>query len=96
MPITNFTLYLAVGQGGYMWRGDSLGLTLPKATSSFVIAWFFLSLVNLWLGVTTAGYTVLEELPIFLLIFLVPSVLAVLFSWRERARAKRLRADGNT
>jgi hypothetical protein len=39
---------------------------------------------NLWFGVTRAGYTLREELPIFLLIFAIPAVLAVLVRWKIR------------
>jgi len=37
--------------------------------------------VNLWLGVSHAGYSVSEEAPIFLAIFGVPAAVAGLFWW---------------
>jgi len=37
---------------------------------------------NLWVGVNKAGYSVGEELPIMLLLFLLPAALAVLIRWK--------------
>jgi hypothetical protein len=50
---------------------------LAKRTTTliFIVLWFILSAVNLYYG-TQAGYTVTEELPIFLMIFLIPSSVA--------------------
>jgi hypothetical protein len=36
----------------------------------------------MWVGVTKPGYSVAEELPIFLLIFGVPALVAVVLKWR--------------
>jgi len=52
------------------------------ATFAFVAVWFVVAGVNMWLGVASAGYSVAEELPIFLLIFGVPAVLAGLVKWQ--------------
>lgn len=52
------------------------------ATWIFIALWLLISAVNLWVGVTRAGYTVSDEFPIFLLIFTVPTVVAVLLKWR--------------
>lgn len=52
------------------------------ATVAFVVLWFLIAGVNLIIGVTKAGYSFAEELPIFFLIFLVPSLVAVLVKWR--------------
>jgi hypothetical protein len=38
--------------------------------------------LNRWSGVSRAGYTVAEELPIFALIFGLPAVLAVVVKWK--------------
>ncbi len=55
---------------------------LTAATLGCVALWFAVSAANLWLGVTRAGYSFTEELPIFLLIFLVPAAVAVLVRWK--------------
>lgn len=50
---------------------------LAKATTTtiFIVVWFTLAAVNLYYE-TKAGYTVTEELPIFLMIFLISSLVA--------------------
>lgn len=52
------------------------------ATVGFVLLWLAISAANLWVGVTKAGYTLTEEFPIFLLIFLVPTAIAVVLKWK--------------
>lgn len=51
-----------------------------SATLLFVVLWFLVAGGNMWVGVTQAGYGFLEELPIFLVIFLIPSGVAWLVS----------------
>ena len=55
---------------------------LYAATIAFVSTWLVISIANLWVGVSKAGYAVSDELPIFLLIFGVPAVVAVVLKWR--------------
>jgi hypothetical protein len=43
-----------------------------------VTAWLALTAFNLWVGVSKAGYSFREELPVFLLLFGVPVVFALL------------------
>ncbi len=52
------------------------------ATIAYVALWLIVAGANMWVGVARAGYSVAEELPIFLLIFAVPAVVAVLLKWR--------------
>ena len=52
------------------------------ATIAFVSTWLVVSVANLWVGVSKAGYAVSDELPIFLLIFGVPAVVAAVLKWR--------------
>jgi len=52
------------------------------ATVAFVVLWFVAAAANMWLGVAKAGYSFMEELPIFLLIFLLPAAVAVAVKWR--------------
>jgi hypothetical protein len=49
----------------------------------FIALWLVAALVNLWIGVSRAGYTVREELPIFLLIFAIPAALAAYVWWKS-------------
>lgn len=52
------------------------------ATAAFVVLWLALTSFNMWIGVTKAGYSVAEELPILLLLFGVPSIVAVVLKWK--------------
>jgi len=47
-----------------------------------LVLWLAITATNMWLGVSKAGYSVGEELPIFLLLFAVPAAAAVLVRWR--------------
>ena len=51
------------------------------AAKLFIPLWLLLAGVNLWIGVTRAGYTVAEEAPIFLLVFAVPAAAVLLLVW---------------
>ena len=52
------------------------------ATWGFVAIWLAATLFNLWVGVSHAGYSVREELPILLLLFAVPAAVALLVRWK--------------
>jgi hypothetical protein len=58
----------------------AVGLTL--GAKLFIPLWLVASGVNLWVGVSKAGYTVAEEAPIFLLVFAVPATVALLLVWK--------------
>jgi hypothetical protein len=62
--------------------GSAQPSSLTVATGVFVVLWLIAAATNMWFGVTRAGYSVAEELPIFLVIFLVPVVVAVAVRWR--------------
>lgn len=62
---------------GRLWHAD-LGL----AARLFMPVWLAVSLVNLWVGVTQAGYPLRAELPILVAVFAVPAALAGLVIWR--------------
>jgi hypothetical protein len=55
---------------------------MTMATIVFVIVWLIASATNMWIGVTRAGYSWGEELPIFLVIFLVPAIVALIVRWK--------------
>ncbi|MBJ7437968.1 MAG: hypothetical protein JHD35_02935 [Sphingopyxis sp.] len=65
---------------GYLWGGSPASLT--TAAKLFVPVWLAISVTNLWIGVSRAGYTLAEEIPILLGIFAVPVVLAALAVWQ--------------
>lgn len=55
---------------------------LRIAMVTYVGLWFIIAAANMWVGVAKAGYSVGEELPIFILVFAVPVALAALAKWR--------------
>jgi hypothetical protein len=66
--------------------GKLFSSNYPNATYAailiFVVLWLGISSANLWVGVAKAGYSLSEELPIFLLIFAVPTAVAIFLKWR--------------
>jgi len=44
--------------------------------------WLAVTVANMWIGVSKAGYSVAEELPILLLLFAVPAAAGLLARWR--------------
>lgn len=52
------------------------------ATAGFLVVWLALAGFNMWVGVAKAGYSAAEELPILLLIFGIPAVVAILAKWK--------------
>ena len=58
------------------------GAKLKAAALVFVALWFVAAAANMYVGVTRAGYSFMDELPIFLLIFAVPAVVALLVRWK--------------
>jgi hypothetical protein len=72
-------LGLSVLAGRWMvGTGTSFMVTAAKV---FIPIWLVAALVNLWMG-TRAGYSVAEEVPIFLLIFAAPAAVALFIWWK--------------
>lgn len=58
---------------------------MRTAARSFIPLWLLAAAVNMYIGVTQAGYTVAQELPIFGVIFAVPAAVACILSgWLVR------------
>lgn len=82
---------LVVG-AGFLLLGICLGIgrliggpgpaPLASAARSFVPVWLFASLINMWVGVSQAGYSLAEELPVLGVVFVVPAAVALLL-WRR-------------
>jgi hypothetical protein len=66
---------------GRLFSANYPGATLA-ATVAYVALWFVIAGANMWIGVAKAGYSVTEELPIFLLIFGLPAAAAVVLKWK--------------
>ena len=55
----------------------------PNWALGFGLAlWLGVTAVNMWLGVTKAGYSIADELPILVLLFGVPAAAAIFVRWR--------------
>ncbi|RWX74727.1 hypothetical protein EPK99_22720 [Neorhizobium lilium] len=65
---------------GKLWGSDATGPAM--AAKLFIPVWLVLSIANLWVGVSYAGYSVRDELPILLVVFAVPAILAVVVIWQ--------------
>lgn len=65
---------------GWLWGANAAGMAL--AAKVFVPAWLLVAIANLWVGVSHAGYSVREESPILLIVFLVPTAVAAFAIWR--------------
>lgn len=62
------------------------GAGAARAALWFLPVWLTGAGLNMYVGVTRAGYAVRDELPVFLLVFAVPAALALLIWWRAAHR----------
>lgn len=72
---------LAVSIGIGHLRGGAAGRA--RAARLYIPVWFVLALINVTIGVVSAGYTVMQEAPVFLVTFGVPAALAFIVSRRS-------------
>ena len=82
-------LFLVAGfllLGGSLLLGRLFSANYPAATGvatlAYLALWLLIAGANMWVGVAKAGYSVAEELPIFLLIFGLPAVVAGILKWK--------------
>ena len=82
-------LFLVAGfllLGASVLLGKLFSTNYPSATFAatviYVALWLLIAGFNMWVGVTKAGYSLTDELPIFLLIFAVPAAVAILLKWK--------------
>ena len=62
--------------------GRFLGQSAALGAKIFIPLWFIAAALNMWMGVAKAGYSFMEELPIFLVIFAVPAAVAGFVWWK--------------
>jgi hypothetical protein len=71
-------LFLLAGR----WLSPGAPLAgMATAARWFIPVWLIAAVVNMWIGVAKAGYSVTEEAPILLLVFAVPAGVALLLAW---------------
>ncbi|MGP5308247.1 hypothetical protein [Vreelandella alkaliphila] len=49
----------------------------------YLVVWLICTAINMWIGVSQAGYSVMQELPFMLIVFTVPALVAILWSRRN-------------
>ena len=74
-----FVLLALLALGGRLLGGNAGMVTAVKM---FLPLWALAAGVNMYIGVAQAGYTVMEELPIFLLLFGLPAAAAGFVWWK--------------
>jgi len=62
--------------------GPAPAPALATAAKVFIPVWLVGAGVNMWMGVSKAGYSVAEEVPYFLIVFAVPAAVALVVLWR--------------
>jgi hypothetical protein len=63
---------------GYFLDGSH---AIARAALFFLPLWLVGAGINMYMGVEQAGYSVAEEVPMFLLVFAVPAVAALIVWW---------------
>ena len=64
------------------WQLGGGAQSMVTAAKIFIPVWLVAALINMWIGVSRAGYSIAEELPIFFVIFIIPAAVAVFMWWR--------------
>ena len=65
---------------GHAFGGGNAGLA--TGAKVFIPLWLIGAGINMWIGVSQAGYSVADEAPIFLGVFGVPAAVAALLWWK--------------
>ena len=66
----------------FVFGARFFGQTAALGAKIFIPLWFIAAALNMWVGVAKAGYSFMEELPIFLAIFAVPAAAAGFVWWK--------------
>jgi hypothetical protein len=61
--------------------GPNPPLGVASAAKVFLALWLGAAAINMWLGVSKAGYSVAEETPTFFLVFAVPAAVDLFVWW---------------
>jgi hypothetical protein len=78
-------LLLGVCQLVGRWIGGAAATVDATTIKHFLVLWLVATLVNMWVGVSKAGYSIKDEAPIALLVFAVPAIVAIVIWWRFSA-----------
>ena len=67
------------------WIGGAAATVVATTIKCFIVLWLAATLVNMWVGVSKAGYSMKDEAPVALLVFAVPAIVAIVIWWRFSA-----------
>jgi hypothetical protein len=67
------------------WIGGTAARVVATTIKCFLGLWLVATLVNLWVGVNKAGYSIKDEAPVALLVFAVPAIVGIVIWWRFSA-----------
>ena len=67
---------------GRLMGGAGQPTLLARSALVFIALWFVGAGINMWVGVSKAGYSMKEEIPFFFIVFLIPAAVALFFWWR--------------
>jgi len=70
-------IFLLLGR----FLGNGSHQAMATAARIFIPAWLVGAAVNMWIGVSRAGYSVADEAPVFLVVFAVPAGVALGLWW---------------
>jgi len=48
----------------------------------FLVLWLIATLINMWFGISRAGYSIRDEAPVALLVYAIPAIAALVIWWR--------------
>jgi hypothetical protein len=74
-----FALLGACALVGFLLGGNA---NIASAALVFLPLWLIGAGINLYLGVKTAGYSLADEAPIFLVVFAIPALAALVLWWQ--------------
>ena len=64
------------------WIGGAAAKVVSTTIKYFLALWLVATLINMWVGVSKAGYSIKDEAPVALLFFAVPAIVAIVIWWR--------------
>jgi hypothetical protein len=67
------------------WIGGAAAKVVATTIHYFLALWLVATLINMWVGVSNAGYSIKDEAPVALLVFAVPAIIAIGIWWRSIA-----------
>jgi hypothetical protein len=67
------------------WIGGAAATVVATTIKCFLVLWLAVTLVNMWVGVSQAGYSIKDEAPVALLVFAAPAIVAIVIWWKFSA-----------